>query len=92
MAWSGARRGTPPFACLSRREAVRPSPDLVAVLLCVALLLAVAAIGAALVANVALGHDPATLGENSTQVLTAVVGGLVGVLGSYLGARRRPPE
>jgi len=27
----------------------------------------------------------ATLGENTTQVLTATVGGVIGILGSYLG-------
>jgi hypothetical protein len=34
-------------------------------------------------------NPAATLGENTTQVLTATVGGLIGILGTYLGCRRR---
>jgi hypothetical protein len=46
----------------------------------------VVAIGVALIANVLEHQNPvATLGENTTQILTATVGGIIGILGSYLG-------
>ena len=60
--------------------------DLVALALAVALGLGIFMIGLALVINVFRDHNPTpTLGTNTTQVLIAVMGGLVGVLGSYLG-------
>jgi hypothetical protein len=67
--------------------------DVVAAILAVGLVAIALLIGLALVINVAEGHNPApTLGENTTQILTAVLGGLIGVLGSYIGhgyARKR---
>jgi len=49
-------------------------------------------VGIALVVNVIEGHNPApTLGENTTQILTAIMGGLIGILGTYIGSRTRPP-
>jgi hypothetical protein len=60
--------------------------DLVAIILALGLVTTSSLIGLALVVNVARGHNPSpTLGENTTQVLIAVLGGLVGILGSYLG-------
>jgi hypothetical protein len=60
--------------------------DVVAVVLAAGLVLISFLIGLALVVNVAEGHNPApTLGENTTQVLTATMGGLIGILGSYIG-------
>jgi hypothetical protein len=73
---------------------VKPSADAVALVLAAALVLAVLVLGIALIANVIEHQNPAaTLGENTTQVLTATVGGIIGVLGSYLGRRsRRDPD
>jgi hypothetical protein len=68
-----------------RRTAFRPV-DVIALVLAVGLVLIAAEIGLALVINVVKGHNPQpTLGENTTQVLIGVMGGLIGVLGSYLG-------
>jgi hypothetical protein len=67
----------------------RPS-DVVALTLAVGLVLIAAEIGLALVVNVIEGHNPTpTLGENTTQVLLGVMGGLIGILGSYLGHSMR---
>jgi len=61
----------------------------VAILLAFALILATLCIGVALIANVVEHQNPAaTLGENTTQVLTATVGGIIGILGTYLGGHR----
>jgi hypothetical protein len=47
-------------------------------------------IGLAIVINVAQGHNPnPTLGENTTQVLTATIGGIIGMLGVYIGHHSR---
>jgi hypothetical protein len=60
--------------------------DVVAIILSIGLVTIGILIGLALVVNVVRGHNPTpTLGENTTQVLIAVMGGLVGILGSYLG-------
>ena len=60
--------------------------DVVALVLAIGLGVGIFLIGLALVINVIQGHNPTpTLGTNTTQVLIAVMGGLVGVLGSYLG-------
>ena len=68
---------------------MREPADLVALVLAVGLVLISAEIGVALIANVVQGHNPApTLGENTTQVLLATMGGLIGILGSYLGRRK----
>jgi len=73
----------------------RVTVDTVALVLAIALTLAVAAIMTALVINAVDHQAPAqTLGENTTQVIIAIVGGLIGVLGGYIGARvhRRDDE
>ena len=68
---------------------MREPADLVALVLAIGLVLISAEIGVALIANVVQGHNPApTLGENTTQVLLATMGGLIGILGSYLGRRK----
>jgi len=68
---------------------MREPADLVALVLAVGLVLISAEIGVALIANVVQGHNPApTLGENTTQVLLATMGGLIGILGAYLGRRK----
>jgi hypothetical protein len=62
------------------------APDVVAIILALGLVAVGVLIGLALVVNVLKGHNPTpTLGENTTQILTTVMGGLIGVLGSYLG-------
>jgi hypothetical protein len=62
--------------------------DTVALVLAAALVLAVVGISITLIVNVVSHQNPtATIGENSTQILVALVGGLIGVLGSYLGHR-----
>ena len=71
----------------------RPTVDHVALVLALALTLAVALIMAAVIINVADHQTPTqTLGENATQVIIAVTGGLIGVLGGYVGARTRRPD
>jgi hypothetical protein len=43
--------------------------------------------------NVADHQAPTpTLGENTTQVLTSAIGGIVGILGAYVGYSFRPPK
>lgn len=42
---------------------------------------------AALVALTEGKNDNSVLGENSTQVLIAAIGGTIGVLGAYVGSR-----
>jgi hypothetical protein len=61
----------------------------VALVLAIALCLAVFGAFVAVVVNILDGKSPTpTLGENTTQVLIAIVGGIVGVLGAYIGHRR----
>ena len=85
MASSDPTPGPPPGPPRSPR---RPD-DVVALVLAAALTIAVTLIGLAIVINVAQGHNPnPTLGENTTQVLTATVGGIIGILGTYLGGHR----
>ena len=60
--------------------------DLVAIILAIGLVTVGLLIGLALVVNVTKGHNPTpTLGENTTQVLTSAIGGVVGILGAYVG-------
>jgi len=60
--------------------------DLVALILAIGLVVIASFIGLALVINVAENHNPVpTLGENTTQVLMALMGGLIGILGGYIG-------
>jgi hypothetical protein len=62
----------------------------VALVLACALTLLVAGIITAVVINVTTHTNPTpTLGENTTQVLTGITGGLIGVLGSYVGYAMR---
>ena len=62
--------------------------DRVALVLAGALVLSVVGIFVAVVFNIITNHQPAaTLGENTTQVLAGLIGGIIGVLGSYLGKR-----
>jgi len=65
---------------------VKLGVDLVAFVLALALATALILVGFSSVLNVALGRNPApSLGENTTQVMTTVLGGIIGVLGSYVG-------
>lgn len=67
-------------------KSFRPGPDLVATILALALVVAVLVFGIAIIVNVVLDEVPVTtLGENTTQVLSGLLGGIIGVLGSYLG-------
>ena len=65
--------------------------DVVALALALGLLVVVLAIVVGAIVNITEPlsgtKSTATLGENITQVLTATVGGVVGVLGSYVGYR-----
>jgi hypothetical protein len=63
--------------------------DLVAFVLAFALLVAVVGAFIAVLVNIIDQQSPApTLGENTTQVLTGLVGGIIGVLGAYIGGKR----
>jgi hypothetical protein len=64
----------------------RINVHVVAFVLAVGLVVLILGVMTTAIINVAEHGNPTpTLGENSTQVLTAIVGGLVGVLGSYIG-------
>jgi ABC-type nickel/cobalt efflux system permease component RcnA len=70
---------------MSRKLSV--NVDAVALVLAVSLGLGIVLIMTAVLIQV-IDHEPVqTLGENTTQVLTAIIGGLIGVLGGYVGAR-----
>jgi hypothetical protein len=68
--------------------------DLVAAIL--ALTLALGVLMLLITAMVNVNSSPVlttqAIGENTTQVLTAVLGGIVGVLGGYVGSRHRKKE
>ena len=66
----------------------RPSSprDVVAIVLATGLALALVIIVAAAMWDAVYSSDPG-LSENSTQVLIAGMGGIVGLLGGYLGGR-----
>lgn len=58
----------------------------------VAIILAIGLVGAFFVLTIAIlwasiTQDPSRLSENATQILSAVFGGIIGILGSYLGYR-----
>lgn len=55
--------------------------------LALALLGAVIGVCVGIVATVMSGLEAPPLGENTTQVLTGLIGGVVGLLGGYLGHR-----
>jgi hypothetical protein len=60
--------------------------DLVALVLAVALGVTVVLIMVTAIINVVDRQAPTpTLGENTTQVLTSAIGGVVGILGAYVG-------
>jgi NhaP-type Na+/H+ or K+/H+ antiporter len=61
--------------------------DLVALVLAIVLGLAVVLIMTSVLIQVIDHETPQTLGENTTQIIIAITGGLVGVLGGYVGAR-----
>jgi hypothetical protein len=64
--------------------------DLVALVLAISLGLTMFMIALAAIINVTIEKNPTpTLGENTTQVFTAAIGGVIGVLGSYIGYRAR---
>lgn len=71
--------------------------DRVALVLAVGLAVAINVLTVAFVVDAFTSAVPG-LSENATQILTAVFGGIVGVLGSYIGyragvrERREPPE
>jgi hypothetical protein len=65
----------------------RINVDVVALVLSIVLGLAVILIMSSVLVQVIDHEQPQSLGENTTQVLTAVTGGLIGVLGGYVGAR-----
>ena len=63
----------------------RPGRDLVALLLAAALFVAVAFASVAVLYGVII-NERRNLGDAATQLLTALFGGLVGILGAYVGA------
>ena len=66
----------------------RVNADLVAFVLALSLGLTLALIALSTVINVFYGRNPyPTLGENTTQVMTTVMGGIIGLLGTYIGSR-----
>jgi hypothetical protein len=67
----------------------RVSVDVVALGLVVVLGLGVVLICVIALVGIVRRSSPPTLGENTTQILTAILSGTVGVLGSYIGFRTR---
>ena len=60
--------------------------DWVAIILSVALAVAFITVTCAILFASA-SREPTRLSENGTQILSAVFGGIIGILGSYLGYR-----
>jgi len=68
----------------------RVNVDVVALVLALSLFAAVLMIGTSVIVNVVSHKNPTpTLSENTSQVMTALFGGIIGILGSYVGARLR---
>lgn len=57
-------------------------------MLAMALLIAVVGTFVGVIVTLASEHTPPLLGENTTQVLSTMIGGIIGILGAYLGRRR----
>lgn len=62
-------------------------PDIVALILAVSLLLCLVMFAAGVIAGTFEKNSHVVLGENTTQVLMTIVGGIIALLGSYLGYR-----
>ena len=60
--------------------------DIVAIIMAAGLVLAVCFITIGVLADAIISEGPG-LSDNATQVLTATLGGIIGVLGSYVGFR-----
>jgi hypothetical protein len=67
-------------------------PDVVAVVLAIGLSLVASLILLGTIVQIVHGSPEVTLSENATQVLIASTGGLVGVLGGYMGYRLASPR
>jgi len=65
----------------------RINVDMVVLILAIVLGLSVILIMITVLVQVIDHETPQSLGENTTQIITAVTGGLIGVLGGYVGAR-----
>ena len=60
--------------------------DIVAIILSVGLVAAVVLLFAGVIVNISTHHNPTpTLGTNTTLVLNTMFGGIIGILGSYVG-------
>jgi amino acid transporter len=60
--------------------------ELVAIILAIGLVTSFVTLSLA-VLWVSVTKEPSRLSENATQILSAVFGGMIGILGSYLGYR-----
>lgn len=69
----------------------RPNRDDVAIILATGLSVAVIAITLAVMWD-SIENNRLGLSENSTQVLTAALTGMIGLLGGYIGGQRRPSD
>jgi len=71
----------------------RINVDVVAFVLALALGTAVVLIMTGIIINIAGKKNPTpTLGENPTKVKIGIMGGIIGILGSYIGSRGRDRE
>jgi len=60
--------------------------DIVAIILACGLVVAVVLLFAGVIVNISTHHNPTpTLGANTTLVLNTMFGGIIGLLGAYLG-------
>ena len=66
---------------------MKPQRDLVAVLLAVGVATAVNLITFAVLWDAIVSQGPG-LSDNATQVLVASIGGMIGVIGAYIGQQR----